>query len=121
MIKTVLVCLVISLFAKQQSDKGILVFKTEVHDFGKIPHGQPVTFIFSFTNKGKRPVIIFDVKPVCGCTIAEFTKVPINPNSNGLVKVTFNAASVQEFNKAIAVNTNSSSPTKYLTIKGEVY
>ncbi len=100
--------------------RGEFKFNEETHNFGKIPKSKPATTFFTYKNIGEKPIIIFEVKPVCGCTIADYTKTPIKKNQNGFIKVTFNAISVQGFNKAIVVNSNANPPTKYLTIKGEV-
>ncbi|MEO6981202.1 MAG: DUF1573 domain-containing protein, partial [Mucilaginibacter sp.] len=82
--KILLVCAVILGFAftasAQDSEKAVFKFNEEKHDFGKIPQGTPVTTVFEFTNVGKEPLIITDVRPTCGCTIADFTKTPVKSN-----------------------------------------
>ena len=122
--KILLVCAVILGFAysasAQDSDKPVFKFNAEKHDFGKIPQGTPVTTVFEFTNIGKEPLILSDVKPTCGCTIADYTKTPVKSGEKGLIKITYNAAAVAPFNKTIVVTSNAKTPTKYLNIVGEV-
>lgn len=95
-------------------------FDKETHDFGKIPQNQPVNAKFEFTNVGDEPLIISDVKPTCGCTIADFTKTPVEKGKKGTISLTFNAAVVASFSKAVTVKSNSKTPEKLLYIKGEV-
>ena len=104
----------------QDSQKAEFKFNEEKHDFGKIPKGTPVTTVFEFTNVGAVPLIITDVRPTCGCTIADFTKVPVKPGDKGLIKITYNAAFVAPFTKTIVVTSNATTPVKNLIIVGEV-
>ena len=104
----------------QDSEKAEFKFNEEKHDFGKIPQGTPVTTVFEFTNTGKEPLIITDVRPTCGCTIADYTKTPVLKNAKGVIKITYNAMALAPFNKTIIVTSNAKTPTKYLVIMGEV-
>jgi hypothetical protein len=104
----------------QDSEKAEFKFNEEKHDFGKIPQGTPVTTVFEFTNVGKEPLIITDVRPTCGCTIADFTKTPVKAGDKGIIKITYNAAFVAPFTKTIVVTSNASTPVKNLIIVGEV-
>src|SRR3569833_752175 len=104
----------------QDNEKAEFKFNEEKHDFGKIPQGTLVFFVFVFTNIGKEPLILSDVKPTCGCTIADFTKTPVKNGEKGMIKITYNAAAVMPFNKTIVVTSNAKTPTKYLNIVGEV-
>ncbi|MEO6498525.1 MAG: DUF1573 domain-containing protein, partial [Mucilaginibacter sp.] len=92
----------------------------EKHDFGKIPQGTPVTTIFEFTNIGIDPLILADVRPTCGCTIADYTKTPVKKGEKGTIKITYNAATVSPFSKTIVVTSNARTPQKNLIIIGEV-
>src|SRR3569833_3255470 len=74
------------------NEKAEFKFNEEKHDFGKIPQGTPVTTVFEFTNIGKEPLILSDVKPTCGCTITDFTKTPIKNGEKGMNKITYGAA-----------------------------
>jgi len=107
-------------FAQQNTSKAEFKFEKETHDFGKIPQGKPVTYVFTFENVGTEPLIISEVKPSCGCSVAEFTKTPIKPGEKGTISVTFNAAVKQPFTKNFTVRSNAKTPVKTLYIKGEV-
>lgn len=93
-------------------------FNEEVHDFGTIPQGKPVTTEFSFKNTSKSPITLSNVSASCGCTTPEWTKEPILPGKTGKVKATYNAAAAAPFTKTITVTSNQG--TKMLTIKGTV-
>ena len=95
-------------------------FQSETHDFGKITQGKPVSFEFKFTNIGDQPLIISNVKPACGCTIADYTKTPVKKGESGFIKLTYSAASLGPFSKTATVVSNSKMPQKFLYIKGEV-
>ncbi|WP_121247674.1 DUF1573 domain-containing protein [Mucilaginibacter phyllosphaerae] len=122
--KLILICAVILGFAynasAQTDSKPEFKFNEEKHDFGKIPQGTPVTTVFEFTNVGVEPLILAEVKPTCGCTIADYTKTPVLKGAKGTIKITYNAAAAQPFNKTIVVTSNAKTPTKYLNIVGEV-
>jgi hypothetical protein len=122
--KIMILCAVILGFAftasAQDNEKAEFKFNEEKHDFGKIPQGTPVTTVFEFTNIGKEPLILSDVKPTCGCTIADYTKTPVKSGEKGIIKITYNAAAASPFNKTIVVTSNAKTPTKYLNIVGEV-
>ncbi|MCO5936441.1 MULTISPECIES: DUF1573 domain-containing protein [Mucilaginibacter] len=122
--KILLICAVVLGFAfnasAQTDTKAEFKFNEEKHDFGKIAQGTPVTTVFEFTNVGKEPLILTEVKPTCGCTIADYTKTPVLAGAKGSIKITYNAAVASAFNKTIVVTSNAKTPTKYLNIVGEV-
>ena len=104
----------------QDNQKAEFKFTEEKHDFGKVPQGTPVTTEFVFTNTGEEPLILAEVKPTCGCTIADYTKTPVKKNDKGVIKITYNAAVAGAFTKTIIVTSNAKTPQKYLNIIGEV-
>lgn len=119
-----LICAVVLGFAftasAQDNQKAEFKFNEETHDFGKIPQGKPVTTEFVFTNIGVEPLILTDVHPTCGCTVAEYTKTPVKKGEKGMIKITYNAAVAAPFGKSITVTSNAKTPQKNLIIKGEV-
>jgi hypothetical protein len=122
--KILMICAVVLGFAftasAQTDNKPEFKFNEEKHDFGKIPQGTPVTTIFEFTNVGTDPLILTEVRPTCGCTIADYTKTPVKSGEKGIIKITYNAAVAAPFNKTIVVTSNAKTPQKYLNIVGEV-
>ena len=94
----------------------------EMHDFGDIEKGKPVTYEFSFTNNTKETILITNVRPACGCTAANYTKTPIKPGEKGMVAATFNAANGGVFQKSVTITTteNAAEAVKTLSFKGKV-
>jgi hypothetical protein len=62
-----------------------------VKDFGTIPEGQKVDVSFRFRNAGTSPLVITQVRPSCGCTIADQPKEPIAPGAEGRISAVFNS------------------------------
>ncbi len=122
--KLMMICAMVLGFAinasAQTDNKAEFKFVEEKHDFGKVPQGKPVTTDFVYTNIGEEPLILTEVKPTCGCTIADYTKTPVKKGEKGSIKITYNAAVEAPFNKTIVVTSNAKTPTKYLVIVGEV-
>jgi hypothetical protein len=112
----VLFCLVSVSYAQ----KGVMKFKEETHNFGKIAKDVPVTHKFVFTNTGSEPIIISKVNASCGCTTPSFSKTPVLPGKTGHIEASFNAQAMGVFNKSITVISNGETPTLTLFIKGEV-
>lgn len=95
-------------------------FKTETVDYGEITKGADGIRVFEFTNTGKAPLIISDVRSSCGCTIPKKPDAPIMPGKTGEIQVKYDTNRVGPIRKAITVISNADTPTKVLKIKGEV-
>lgn len=87
---------------------------------GETPQGKPVTFEFEFTNTGKEPVLITDVKASCGCTTPDYSRSPVKPGEKGTVKAVYNAAALGAFTKNVTVTTSADQNPVILTLKGTV-
>jgi len=98
----------------------ILELKQTVHDFGKIPQGKPVYTNFEIVNIGKEPLTLKSVQASCGCTTPEWSHEPIAPGATSIIKVGYNAATENHFEKTITITYNGDK-TRILTIKGEVW
>jgi hypothetical protein len=118
--KTILFVFAFVAFATVSFAQGVLKFKSEKHDFGKVEQGKPATFSFEFVNTGNQPVVISNAQASCGCTTPDWTKDPILPGKTGFVKATYNAAAVGPFNKTVTVYSNAETPTLVLNLTGEV-
>ena len=51
-----------------------ILFKDTFLDLGTIKQGEKAPFVFVYTNKGKFPLLINNVLPGCGCTLANYSK-----------------------------------------------
>lgn len=102
--------------------QSVIKWDKEIHDFGDIEKGKPVTYEFTFTNTTNETVLITTVKPACGCTAANYTKTPIKPGEKGMVAATFNAASPGGFQKTVTILTKEGAvdASKTVSFKGKV-
>lgn len=104
----------------QASTQDSIKFVNTMHDYGTIVQGSDGTCEFKFTNKGKLPLVLSNVKASCGCTVPEWPKEPILPGKSSSIKVSYNTNNQGNFNKTITVNSNALNSTVILQIKGNV-
>jgi hypothetical protein len=104
----------------QKSANEVLQLKETQFNFGKIPQGKPVTHNFTIVNSGDSALLLENVQASCGCTTPEWSKLPILPGEESIIKVGYNAASEGIFEKAITIYHNKGL-TKTILIKGEVF
>lgn len=104
----------------EQQPNDVLFLKQDVHDFGQIPQGKPVYYVFEIVNKGTTPLKLESVSASCGCTTPEWTKGEIAPGSSDKIKVGYNAAAEGPFEKPITIVYNGNQ-TKQIKIKGTVW
>jgi hypothetical protein len=98
-----------------------MLFKEESYYFGDIPEGPPVTHEFKFTNTGKEPLILSNVRASCGCTTPSWPKEPILPGKEGSILVTYSTQGRPgTFSKMITITSNADNPNKVIDIKGDV-
>ena len=106
----------------QTSDSlPFIKFEQEKQDFGKIKDNEKITVTFEFTNNGKQPLIVQKAEPTCGCTVADWTKTPVEYQQKGFVKATFNPKGIEgTFSKSIFVKTNAQNDVVLLKLVGKV-
>lgn len=98
----------------------ILMLDTLV-DLGKMTEGEKKKIVFKFKNIGKNDLLIMDVKPSCGCTIAEYPKQPFKPGEQGEIIAEFNSTGKQGlFRKHIEVFSTTIPTSQLLFFKGEI-
>ena len=96
-------------------------FKETVFDFGEVSlKGGKVSHEFTFTNDGKKNLVITNARADCGCTRPEYSDAPVAPGKSGKLKVTFVPAGEGHFSKKVTVTTNGNPRKVRLLIKGEV-
>src|SRR5438270_917990 len=77
-------------------------------DFGKINEGEKLEITFHYKNTGNKPLVIYMVRPSCGCTLAETPGKPLNPGETGEIKALFNSEGRTGVNyKTIDVDANT--------------
>ncbi len=104
------------------SEVPVIAFEATTMDMGKVIQGARVERRYVFTNTGKTPLVIADVRSTCGCTVAQdWPKDPLAPGEGGTITVSFDSegrTGVQS--KAITVVANTNPPSTVLTLTGEV-
>ena len=100
--------------------EDVLQIKITEHDFGMIPQGRPVYYIFEIVNTGKTELKLDNVQASCGCTTPEWSRDPIAPGATAKIKVGYNAAAENYFEKPITITYNGNQ-SKQLKIKGTVW
>jgi hypothetical protein len=88
-------------------------------DFGNVYEQPKYDATFVVKNRGKADLIISDVKPGCGCTVANFDKT-IPPGGEGKISLSLDGTRVHgEFTKTATVMSNDPDhPELILTIAG---
>lgn len=100
--------------------EGVFEFETEVIDYGTIAYDSDGTRTFTFTNRGRSPIIIADIKSSCGCTVPKYSKKPILPGETSTIEVKYSTKRIGAFSKTITINSNAFEKRKVLKIKGNV-
>jgi hypothetical protein len=91
-------------------------------DLGKINEGQVIDISWRLRNSGTKPLIIADVNPGCGCTVAEKPKEPIPPGGESVIRGSFDSKNqyAGEHQKGITVTANTPEQAYYLSFRVEV-
>jgi hypothetical protein len=105
-----------------QTILGSLQFVDTLHQFGKLKEGEIVSYEFSYTNVGQRPVLIYSARASCGCTVPQYeANSPLAPGQSNKLKVTFNSTGkVGKNRKSILVSSNGNPAEQELFIEAEV-
>ena len=99
---------------------SVIDFESDTIDYGQITENDNGDRVFIFTNTGKAPLIISNVKTSCGCTVPTYPETAILPGQSGEIAVSYDTKRVGPFTKTITVYSNADQPTKHLKIKGEI-
>jgi|WetSurMetagenome_2_1015567.scaffolds.fasta_scaffold52847_2 hypothetical protein len=111
---------VVDYFKSTGQLNSIILFKKTEVDLGKLNSGKKYAVDFPFENKMDKPLVIYDVKTSCGCTVAAWEKNPLKPNATSKIRVEYNAESRGYFSKSIRVSSNAENGVIELVIKGIV-
>jgi hypothetical protein len=101
-------------------NKPVIEFDKTTHDYGVVKYEGDGSYEFKFTNKGKEPLVLTEVRSSCGCTVPEWPREPIAKGKSASIKVKYNTRIVGSFTKSITVFSNATQPSVSLTIKGNV-
>lgn len=97
-------------------------FNKKEHDFGLFPElGGPVSYAFIITNTGDKPLIIYEAKPSCSCTVSEWDKSPVLPGASTVIETSYDPKGRPGvFSKSIKLRTNLRPEPYVLVITGKV-
>jgi hypothetical protein len=99
----------------------IIHFDTNEHDFGTITQGEKVVYSFKFTNTGKNPLSISNVRASCGCTVTDYPKGQVKPGDGSSIEVRFNTEGKKGFqSKTVSVIANTDPAETQLFFKAIV-
>ncbi|MCA1759258.1 MAG: DUF1573 domain-containing protein, partial [Bacteroidales bacterium] len=125
--KSIFLLTILSLFTfalqareNQAAVADSIIFDKIEHDYGTIEKGGDGNSVFTFTNKGQKPLVLSNVRASCGCTVPQWPREPIAPGEKGEIKVKYNTNIGGTFNKSITVSSNAANSTVRLRIKGQV-
>lgn len=99
-----------------------VVWIDSTHDFGTVVKGEKVYIKYACKNTGDKPMFLYEVRPGCGCTVADYTKTPIPPGGSGEVNAEFdsNHGTAGSIRKSITVKTNTFNRSPLLLFTGIV-
>jgi len=104
-----------------EAPQPVIDFDEKIKDFGMVPKGDKLKATFVVKNSGKAPLEIQQVRPTCGCTVANFDHT-IPPGGTGKVEAEVDTAGFSgPISKAVLVFSNDpTNPQVNLVIKAEV-
>ena len=90
--------------------------------FGTIKQGEKITLKFRCKNIGSKPLVLTNVRPGCGCTVADYSKEAILQGKEGWVTANFDSKRFcGDIHKSLLVSTNTSNdPERNLQFTGTI-
>jgi len=122
-ILTFLVIVFASTISFSQSNsytKAEFKFETELINYGKVAKNSDGIRVFKFTNIGKTPLIITEIKTSCDCAVPKKPEAPIMPGQKGEITVSYDTSKTGGFSKMITIFSNAKKSRKSIRIKGFV-
>lgn len=98
----------------------VITFDKTVHDYGTLQQHGDGKCEFTFTNDGKEPLILSNVRSSCGCTVPTWPRQPVLPGQSEVIKVKYDTKRVGMINKSIHVYSNAIKSPLTLKIKGKI-
>jgi hypothetical protein len=102
-------------------DFPVISFTETEHDFGTIMNGTPVETKFVYTNTGKTPLVVSNIKSTCGCTVpSDWNRNPLAPGESSEFTVKFNGKGANQVQKIVTLTTNTEKGSETVKIKAFV-
>lgn len=95
---------------------------TDSVDLGLLAAGESVEIPFELTNTGQAPLVISQVKPSCGCTVAKgWDEGALAPGKSRTITLTFDAGDrIGTVQEQATVSTNAIPSTSVLTFSARI-
>ncbi|MBA2583574.1 MAG: DUF1573 domain-containing protein [Bacteroidetes bacterium] len=104
-----------------QTGEADFKFDKKVHKFEKVKEGEVIEFEYTFTNSGKVPLTITDIKVACNCTLVDFPEHPIEPANSAKISVKFDTQNKIGYqNRKLEIHSNAIRSPHVLHFKGIV-
>jgi hypothetical protein len=90
--------------------------------FGTIKQSDSADHVFKIKNVGDVALLIKSAKASCGCTVPEWSKIPIKPNNFGEIRIKFKPTETMDgiISKSVVFQANTDSIFHVLYLKGIV-
>ena len=95
----------------------VAVDKT-LHNYGTVATGSSNTAVFTLTNTGSYPLVIYSVSASCGCTNVEWEKHPVSSGQTTTISVEMVPDETSFFSKTIDVYCNIKDSPVRLIVSG---
>ncbi|GAP67652.1 hypothetical protein BA6E_10195 [Bacteroidales bacterium 6E] len=111
-----------ALSAAEMANAPVVNFNTLSYDFGDIKQGEKKEYTFELANKGKRDLVIRNVRSSCGCTAVSPSKNVIGAGETAPIKVVFDSTGKKgRQSKTVTVITNDpKTPTTTLRVSTNI-
>jgi hypothetical protein len=76
-----------SFSCKAQDINPVIQFVQKEIDLGTVMSGDSAVCFFEFFNTGTYPLMLTEAKTTCGCTVAEFPKIPLAPGESDRIRI----------------------------------
>jgi len=107
-------------FIPKVTTSAEIEFDKVAHEYGTLAIGDVKTGIFTYTNVGSKPLVLFDVIVSCDCTEVEWQKEPVMPGKTGIIKVIYTAKNPGAIAKQVTIQSNAQTDRIRLQLKGNV-
>ena len=98
-----------------------IFFVDTMIDLGNVKEGGEYRIVYHYKNVGQAPLMLFNVSPSCGCTIAEYSHHPLSANKSDSIVAKFDSkAKSGSYQKNIKVNCNTEQKVHDLNFKVNV-
>lgn len=96
-------------------------FSDTVMDIGTIKEGDKPQLVYHLKNTGSNPLVLFNVIPGCGCTVASYSFKPILPGMTDSIVANFDSDNKEgPYIKIITVQANTEKKLHKLYFKVNV-